>query len=197
MTKTRFRLIAAALLAFSLVLSSCFTIRVINISPKALGPGDTAKINVKLFRSASSLDTSWRVVLLIGLNNLDPGSVSKFDKTGNFGGPFAKVTDNDARDILLTGTECTVYGIDAADLVGSFAEWRAYRTIGAVDSSAAAVTKQFKVTLKVDRAAGTPNDGYGDYVIFSGAWNDDGDGVPEAGEFICTGMMGGSIAFTP
>lgn len=197
MAKGRFRLIAAGLVAFSLVLSSCFTIRVIGISPKVLGPGDTVKINLKLYPSSSASNSTWRVVLLVGMVNLDPASASMFDKKGNFGGPFARVTDNAARDVLLTGTQCTVYGVSASDLVGSFPEWRAYRTIDVVDSAAAAITKAFKVTINADRAAGTTNDSFGGYVVFSAAWNDDGDGTPEAGEFFCTGMMGGSVAFGP
>jgi len=195
MTKARFRLMAAGLVAFSLVLSSCFTLRVIGISPKSLGPGDTAKINVKLYPVSSSTTGAAPVVLLIGLEGLDPGTVSNFDKKGNFGGPFSRVTDNAIRDIMLA--ECTIYGVDASAVEPNFDEWRAYRTIAAVNSAAGPITKAFKVSIEVDRAAGTDDTSFGYYVVFSGMWLDDGDGVVESGETVCNGMMGGSVAFKP
>ena len=196
MGKSRFRLIAAGLVAFGLVLSSCFTIRVIGVSPKALSPGGTAKVTVKLYRASSGTDTTTRVVLLIGLTDLDFGTVSLFDKKGNFGGPFARVSDNAARDVMLTAGQCTVSGVDASD-VSFIDEWRAFRTIAVVDSSTNLLSKVFKVTFDVDRAAGTSNSSFGSYAVFSAGWADDGDGVPETGEFICTSITSGSVAFQP
>ena len=196
MGKSRFRLIAAGLVAFGLVLSSCFTIRVIGVSPKALSPGGTAKVTVKLYRASSGTDTTTRVVLLIGLTDLDFGTVSLFDKKGNFGGPFARVSDNAARDVMLTAGQCTVSGVDASD-VSFIDEWRAFRTIAVVDSSTNLLSKVFKVTFDVDRAASTSNSSFGSYVVFSAGWSDDGDGVPETGEFICTSITSGSVAFQP
>jgi len=197
MGKSRFRLIAAGLVAFGLVLSSCFTIRVIGVSPKALSPGGTAKVTVKLYRASSGTDTTTRVVLLIGLTDLDFGTVSLFDKKGNFGGPFARVSDNAARDVMLTAGQCTVSGVAASDIAGAFDEWRAFRTIAVVDSSTNLLSKVFKVTFDVDRAASTSNSSFGSYVVFSAGWSDDGDGVPETGEFICTSITSGSVAFQP
>ena len=197
MGKGKFRLVAAAVAVFGLILSSCFTIRSINVSPKALSPGGTAKVTVKLFRASTSTDSTTRVVLLIGLTDLDIGTVSQFDKKANFGGPLARVSDNPARDVMLGAGECVTSGVDASTIAASFDDWRAYRTVAEVNSAAAALNTPFTVSFNVDRAVGTANGGYGSYVVFSAAWIDDGDGVPESGEFICTSVVGGSVAFQP
>ena len=197
MMRGRFKLIALGLAAFSLVLSSCFTIRVIGITPKVLSPGGTAKVTVKLYPVSTGTNGVTRPVLLIGLLDLDFGSVSLFDLKGNFGGPFAKVSDSAGRDVLLTPGQCTTSGVDASDVEASFDRWAAYRTVTTVDSSANTLSKVFKVTFRVDREAGSSSTSAGYYVVFSAAWSDDGDGTPEAGEFICTGVMSGSVAFQP
>jgi len=197
MVRGRFKLIALGLAAFSLLLSSCFTIRVIGVSPKVLGPGGTAKVVVKLFPVSTGTNGTTRPVLLIGLLDLDFGSVSLFDLKGYFGGPFARVSDAATRDMLLTPGQCTTSGVDASAVESSFDRWAAYRTVATVDSSANALNKAFKVTFLVDREAGTSSTSAGFYVVFSAAWGDDGDGVAESGEFICTGVMSGSVAFQP
>ena len=198
MGKGRFRLIAVALAAFGLVLSSCFALRVISISPKVLSPGGTGKIAVKLFPSSSGSNSVSRVVLLIGLQDLDFGTVSQFDTKGNFGGPFARESDDALRDLMLSPGVCAPSGIDADTVEGSFERWKAYRTTNAVDSSVAGLNKVFKVTFEVDREGGTDSTSFGSYIVFSAAWGDsDTDGVPDSGEVICTGVMNGSVAFQP
>lgn len=205
MGKSRFRVVAALLVVFSLLFSACFQIRYLSYWPKALTPGGTAKIKVNMF--PMGLDTiddfpETRPFILVGLQSdtLVRNTVSDFDKTANWGGPYSATRHNNLRDYLLGDMKCGSYGAYASDLASysSWDEWFAYAMDSTIDLSsmtAADFERAFRVNIQLDRAPGSDNGAVGQLVIFSGAWLDDGDDVAEGSEAVCTGVIFMAIPF--
>jgi len=68
------------LVAFSLLVASCFQIRIIAlIGEKALSAGATTTFKIDLYRQSDTNDATAYVVLLVGLQDLDFVSFSAFD----------------------------------------------------------------------------------------------------------------------
>jgi len=191
----RFRLVVAVLAVFSLLATACF--QIIGFTYKdPLSPGEKGKIVVDLGPFSSSNNTTAIPFLVVGTAaNLDQNGTSKFDLKVNFGGKYASTSDNTLRNLALAGGECDAGGLDADDIEGSFSTWRAFRTSVTVNSGSGALGTPFRVKVKIQRSGGA-NNSSANFVIFSGSWVDDGDGIVESGEIICTGLIQGAIPFT-
>lgn len=193
MKRPHFRLFTLLLVILALALSSCFAIRGIRLNVDYLGPGETARVRIELRPTEIDQGTNSWVVLLIGLDDAALSRVSAFDLLGNWGGPLDRVKDDAAEAVMLTEGNCAQAGIDAADMESSFDRWYVYRTRDRVDNSTltgADMAKGFIVNLLVDRPPRAGDGDSGKVAIFSGNWSDlITNGVPEAGEFVCTGFM--------
>lgn len=198
MTRSRFRLIVAALAVFSLLATACFTIIGFKIKKPALSLGQKNQIIVDLGRQSSTNDSTSYAFVLVGVSSaLDLNGASKFDVKRNFGGKFESVSHNALRDFLLTGSNCGVGGFVASDAETSFATWRAFRSTVKINSLVGAFGDTNRVKVKVARNGGS-NNSYGTFIIFAGNWSDpDNDGVVEAAEVACTSVVAGSIPFRP
>lgn len=198
MTRARLRLIAVVLVAFGLLVSSCFQIRAIKIAgPKALSPGGVTAFRIDQFKLVGGTDYPF---LLVGLQDLDYVSTTNFDLKGNWGGPFAVVSDDALRNLLLAGDTCSSSGVSATDVdAAGFDEWVALRTLVQVNEDLNVFNQNFRSKLTIKREAGTSDGNSGSIAIFSGVWDEtDGDNTAEAGEtFICTSAVMTGIPFQP
>jgi hypothetical protein len=189
-------------LALALLTSGCFQIRLFKIKGRySLEPGTATAVQLDLYPVALSLGNAGsRVVILIGLEQLDYHSRSQFDLVGNWGGPMGSTQNDTAEGVLLTAGECTAYGVDAADMAASYDEWYAFVSNDTVDTTGitwSELADVFRLRIRVQREAGTDDDSFGNVVVFSAWWMDDGNGVAEAGELVCNSMMASSIPFRP
>lgn len=186
----------------ALLTTGCFQIRLFKIKGRySLPPGTSTAVQLDLYPVALSLGNAGsRVVILIGLEQLDYHSRSQFDLAGNWGGPMGSGQDNTAEAVLLTAGNCTAYGVDAADMASDYDEWYAFVSGNTVDTTGITwsdLADVFRLRIRVQREAGTADDSFGNVVVFSAWWMDDGDGVAEAGEFVCNSMVASSIPFRP
>jgi hypothetical protein len=198
MGKSRFRVVAALLVVFSLLFSACFQVRGFRVGPKDLAPGETAKIKLTFTPMGLDWAADHKVVVLVGLNRLDFRGISDFDIKGLWGGPFTVSNNTALRDHLLTPGVCTSFGIDVSDVTGM--TWRAYATndvVPATGLTAAELLIKARLNVQVDRSPGTPNGEAGHFLVLSGWWADAGnDGVYSAGEAaVCTGAVLASVSF--
>lgn len=208
MNKTRLRIAALAIVAFSLVAGACFQMRVISLTgDKALSPGAGTQYKIDLFRMSDLNDSNGYIFLLIGLDDLNFNSWSNWDLKANFGGPFGsgtcgtanKYCQHDALETLaLTDDECSANGLSASTLTSDYGTWYAFRTTNLINSGSYGLSQKFRVKLNVSRAGSTDDDAQGEIVVFSGSWNElSVNGTPESGELTCTAVYMGSIPFKP
>ncbi len=194
--------IVVLILVLALLTSGCFQIRLFKIQGRySLAPGAATAVQMDLYPVALSLgNAGQRVVILIGLEQLDYHSRSQFDLAGNWGGPMGSTLDSTAETVLLSGGVCMANGIDAADMGASYDEWFAFVSNSTVDTTGitwANLAEVFRLRIRVQREAGTDDDSLGNVVVFSAWWMDDGNGIVEAGEIVCNSMVATSIPFRP
>lgn len=210
MTRRTLRTFALVLVAFALVASACFQIRVFaNVGLKALSEGETTKFKIDLYRQSDVNDSNTYVFLLVGLDNLVSPTYSNWDLKGNFGGPFGSTgscatadkhcNHSALRDWMLASDRCSANGVSATDIQASMDSWSLRRTTNKIDSSPAGFSQRFRVNLFVTRAAGQNNNASGTVVVFSGSWNDgNNDGIPNVGDtWQCTSMVMTGVPFRP
>lgn len=179
------------LVAFSLVAAGCFSLRGFNWSNNNPPVGGSSFGTLRMFPYSSTNLTS-RPFVMVGRES-DESAISmsraRFDTLGNFGGPFDMQSDAVMRTVLLSGGECIQDGVDVADITGT--TWQAFRTSAVVETGANAERTLARLGVKLTFGKGT-SDIYGVKWI-TGAWADDGDGVAESGELLCTGFLFTSI----
>ena len=201
MSRGRFRLVAVALAAFAMVASSCFVMRVVQLTEKSLGPGEQTRYKISLYRVSDAQDNTAYTFLLIGLKDLNLSSFAKFDQKANFGGPFDSTVDTSLRD-ELTGTAalCSAGGTSAKEIfdAGTMESWHAYRSTVKINSATGGFNARNLVKFLVTRQAGTSNTGHGEIVIFAGWWTDQTDDLvaSSAAEVGCTSVYLSNVAFT-
>lgn len=201
--RTRSRRVATIVLVLVLALltSGCFQIRLFKIKGRySLAPGTSTAVQLDLYPVALSTGTASRVVILIGLDQLNYHSRSLFDLAGNWGGPAASTQNDTAEGLLLTAGTCAANGVDAADMATFYDDWYAFVANDVVDTTGltwADLADVYRLRIRVEREAGTTDDSLGSVVVFAGFWVDDGDGVVEAGEMLCNSMVATSIPFRP
>jgi len=202
MGRGRFRLVAVALAAFAMVMSSCFVMRVVQLTEKSLGPGEQTRYKISLYRVSDAQDNTAYTFLLVGLKDLDMSSISKFDQKANFGGPFNATSDTSLRD-ELTGTTnlCSAGGTSAKEIFdsGDMESWHAIRSTVKINSANGGFNARNLTKFLVTRQGGTSNTGHGEIVIFAGWWTDPTDDLVagSAAEVGCTSVYFSNVAFTP
>lgn len=201
MSRGRIRLIAVALAAFAMVASSCFVMRVVQLTEKSLGPGEQTRYKVSLYRVDDDNDGTAYTFLLIGLKDLDLANFAKFDQKANFGGPFNSIGDTSLRDELTQNTSfCSAGGASAKEIFDNagMESWHAYRTTVKVNSATGGFNARNLVKFLVTRQAGTSNTGHGEIVIFSGWWTDPTNDLVASSsiEIGCTSVYFSNVAFT-
>jgi len=201
--RTRSRRVAliGLVLVLALITAGCFQIRMFKIDGRySLEPGTSTAVQVDLYPMAltGTVMTSDQIVLLIGLDNLNFHSMNPWDPGGNWGGPLASVRNDAVANFLLEEGNCNANGVDASDMEGWYDDWLAYASVDRVDGTGltwADLARVFRIRFRVERPAGTGDSEYGSVTVFSAGWADDGDGVAEGEELICTGMVAFSIPF--
>jgi hypothetical protein len=192
-------------LALALVSSGCFQIRMFKIegrySLETTAPADQTAVQVDLYPMAlaTALQQNDRIVLLIGLQNLDFRLMQQWDPAGNWGGPYTAVRNDAIATYLRQGDNCTANGIEASDITGM--EWLGFASPGNVTAMGLTwedLADVFRIRFRVARPAETDDFDYGSVVVFSAGWlESDGDGIPEDDELVCTGMVAFSVPFRP
>jgi len=200
--RSRVWLLLALLLVIALVTSGCFQIRSFQVSPRSLAANQVATVNLNLYPlSTSSAETQpGRVVLLVGTHDIAYDRTSRFDLSGNWGGPTGRASSVALRDLIRGGGVCQANGVDAQEITGF--TWRA--TISAADLGVDGPTAQqlddvLRVKLYFKSPANAAADMRGNVIIFAGIWDDGlttADGIPQAGEVACAGLISFSIPYT-
>jgi hypothetical protein len=203
MRRSRLFLLAGLLAAVALVTSGCFQIRSFSLNRKSLTANEVARVDLKLFplSMASAENQAGRVVLLIGTDDIAYTRASRFDLGGNWGGPVGRASNNALRDLMRSGGVCSANGVDAQEITGF--TWRAIISsadLGAESPTAAQLDDALRVNVSFKSPADVSSLNRGNIVIFSGVWDDGlvtNDGIPQAGEVACTGLISFSIPYAP
>jgi len=181
MGKKSLRLLALVLV-LALVSASCITIKVWKYSKVIVDPGTKVMLTVKM-KPLFAGDTFNSIpFVLVGYNDMEPGTFKKLDTDGNYGGPYNAV--GDATLATLGKAECLSYGVKAGDFTANEG-WKAYHTGVKVDITG-------KLPLMFRHKVGPAGDETaigGATILFSGIWTDDGNGIAETGEIVCSGMV--------
>ena len=190
-----------------LLLTGCFALRGFSWSKSSIRVGEKTVALLSLFPASAGLGATDYPFILVGLpqdrkdasSSLTVANPKVFDSVGRFGGPFALQADPSIATVATTpgSNSCQRDGIDAADLTDHL--WFAYRTNGTVRDrrqiAREALTK-LGIKAKNDATGGTK-----DVVFISGAWTDNStkepDGVVQASELDCTGLMFTSLPVRP
>lgn len=201
MKRSRAGLLLALLLVIALVTSGCFQIRSFQVSPRSLAANQVATVNLNLYPlSMSSAETQpGRVVLLVGTHDIAYDRTSRFDLSGNWGGPTGRASSVALRDLIRGGGVCQANGVDAQEIDG----FTRRATIGAADLGVDGPTaQQLDDVLRVKlyfKSPANAADMRGNVIIFTGIWDDGlttADGIPQAGETACSGLISFSIPYT-
>jgi hypothetical protein len=205
--RSRIWLLLALLLVIALLTSGCFQIRMFKLNKDSIAAGEMVTVRTEAYPvGMSSTDTQpGFYFLLIGYDGIDWQGSSQVDADGNWGGPYNKGNNNALRNFLLVDGNCSSNGIDAQDMASSFSNWRVVMSLsefGPEADTAAQLGLRNRTQLYFNAPGGVGDGDRGDVVIFSGVWDDGllesqvADGVPEAGEIACTGMISFSVPYT-
>jgi hypothetical protein len=162
MKRSRTWLLVALTLVVALLSAGCFQIRAFFIEPKSLAAGEVAQVKLSLFPlSTNAFDTQvGRVVLLVGIDDIEFAYASNFDLTGNWGGPVGQTTGGALRTLMRSGGVCSARGVDASAVTGF--TWRAILStadIGADPPTAAQLDDVLRVNLGFRAPAGVGDGG--------------------------------------
>jgi len=132
-------------------------------------------------------------LVIIGFDiELESSALKKWvDKDGAFPYNANATRDDDLRNIPRDNNGiCGVAGADVFDLWDEFDHWRAFRTTNEVDiTSGQDVDDRLLFKHFIETTANADAGDRADIVIFTGFWNDDGDGTPEVPEIACGGFL--------
>jgi hypothetical protein len=172
-------------LPMALLLSSCFVMQGFWINANSIVAGGKAtKATFQIHALRGSGDTAYQF-FLIGVadsNDLKAGKAT-WGTNHVYGGPYPLPAQADLASII--GSDCQSNGFDLAEVTGI--TWRGYRTPTEINDKNK-VNKDVMIQVGIKAVDGATA---GDEPVIgvTGAWADDGDGVPEASDsFICTGV---------
>lgn len=172
-------------LPLALLLSSCFVMQGFWINANSIVAGGKAtKATFQIHALRGSGDTAYQF-FLIGVsdtNNLKAGKAT-WGTNHVYGGPYPLPSSaNLAADI---GSDCQSNGFDLSAVTGI--TWRGYTTPTPInDKNKVNMDVMIQVGLKAVAGANAQQEAV---LGVTGAWSDDGDGVPEASDdFFCTGV---------
>jgi len=173
--------VMAGLLALTMVLTGCFTLRSWNWTKYKLAPGNTAVVTATLKPAFPSGSSTGYAVVLVGYKDLVPKEYDKFDTGGNYGGPHEGIRSVSLENFMLSN--CSALGVTIQDFDAD--QWVAFRT-------EEEVTATGKKGLNFKHRAGPASNEtaiQGALLIVSGLWQDDGDLIAEAFEVTCSGFV--------
>jgi hypothetical protein len=194
-TRSRFTFVVLAM-AMAMLLSSCWQIARIGVTDWTLSIDEDTKTRIRLdlIKGNPELTGDAYGVVVVGWEGTQLRSGGRqFDPLGNFGGPFTGVKDTNLRTQILAGAGCAVGGTTVADISGDFSMWQVWRTPSQIDFSS--ITQDDALRFKqffrpaAGAIAGLPTG----FIIITGSWADDGDGVVEAFELYCQSTYAGSL----
>ena len=189
--------LAAGLMVAAMVLSSCWTISAGLVTAKEMSPGGVGKFVLDMRPLDDTSTSVGYPFVLVGYSEIDPRVGRVFDVDGNWGGPWTGTIDGDLVSLLMSGSGvCSVGSNHVSTIESSYTKWLAFRTPVTV-SQAGALDPRFRVEHGIKRPASATNSDTGQLAIFSGTWNDDGDGIPEAAEVGCAGSWFTSVPYVP
>jgi hypothetical protein len=169
-----------------LALSSCFALTGFILQDSSLAPGESTKARFTV-RPYVPDGTPFIQFFLVGYSSTEDISLGKgtWGTNGNFGGPTPLDIDGDLAQALNDSDDCNGGGLDFQDVFGTLA-WKGYTTQSEVGGGNVNKVATVDVNLK---AKGTSAGSTSVNVMgITGAWDDDGDGDPEATDtFYCTG----------
>jgi hypothetical protein len=172
-------------LPMALLLSSCFVMQGFWINANSIVAGGKAtKATFQIHALKGSGDNAYQF-FLIGVDDDDALKAGKATWGTNhvYGGPYPLPAQADLADII--GSDCQSNGFDLSAVTGI--TWRGYRTPTEInDKNATNKDVLIQVGLKAVASASASEQ---PVLGVTGAWSDDGDGVPEESDsFICTGV---------
>jgi hypothetical protein len=187
----------------TLVLSSCWALQNFTIGDYTLTPGQSTKAKLTLRPMGSAyapVFTGARQFVIIGVGAVNIGqdtdigvSNAIWGVNGQLGGPLPMGIENNL--VTALGTDCSASGLNFADISGVV--WKAFAT-PTNKNDGGKVEKQsvIQVTLKAKAAAVDAGENYAIMGVV-GAWQDDGDGNPEASgagdAYQCWGISTASV----
>lgn len=163
-----------------------------SLTNKALGPGERTILRVDMMPYTTAITSSNKVLILVGWKSADRVLPARFDTLGNWGGPYRGRLNAGLEAELLKPGACVGYGADASQMT-YFPNWEAWHTTVGVDNTNPTLADfgaRLRAIIRMERPGSASSGGIGEFVIFSGAWNDaDNDNVYDAGEGLaCTGV---------
>jgi hypothetical protein len=182
--RKRLLVVVGALIA-STLLSGCWAMREASWTKDKVDPGEKTTLRVGLIPASEKENDRFFLGFLVKASNVQFGP-AKFDATGELGRPKKMIRDATLRDVISDDDLCGDQLPGEPNLV--------FRTQNNVTDD----TRKFiEATLRARTQRGADGGGAGGYV-FTGAWLDDGDGVPEDpdlsdDELACTGIS--QVAF--
>jgi len=186
----------AGILALSMVLTSCFSVRTFYWSRKSAGSGGSINAVLNLRPYNGDADDGIPFVL-VAIKNGDPltfGTLRTWDALGKFDGPKKMVKDNALRNYVLSHRLCQANGLNASDMTG--VTWTAFRAPDSVSYPAGSQGKNAQVKLRINVGTTTIGHVYS-VAFFTGEWNDGGDKIPSSADtFGCTGAIMSSFPVT-
>lgn len=190
-------------MALTFVLSSCWALQSFVIVDYTLTPGQATKARFTLRPMGSSyapVFTGARQFVIVGVGAIggqdtDIGvSNARWAVNGQFGGPIPMGIENNL--VTAMGTDCSSSGLNFADITGVL--WKAFATpVNKNDGGKVERKSVIDVVLKAKAAAVDPGENY-TIMGVAGAWQDDGDGNPEASGssddfYACWGVATASV----
>jgi len=171
-------------LPLALFLSGCFVLQGFWIIANSIPAGGKTKAVFQIHALRGSGDTAYQF-FLIGVDDSNDlkATKAKWGTNGVFGGPYPLPGSSNLASII--GSDCTSNGFNLADVSGM--TWKGYVTPEPVNDRNK-VNKDVMVQVGL-KAIPTASADEQPVIGVTGAWLDDGDGDPEAGDtFYCTGV---------
>ncbi len=172
-------------LPLALVLSGCFVLQGFWIKSNTIAAGEKGtKAVFQIQPLKGSGDTAYQF-FLVGVDDANDlkATKGKWGVNGVFGGPYPLPGSSNLASII--GGDCTSNGFNLADVTGM--TWKGFVTPEPVNDRNK-VKKDVIVEVGL-KAVASATAGAEPVIGVTGAWGDDGDGVPEASDaFYCTGV---------
>lgn len=171
----------------ALLLTGCFSLYGFFLLDPVLLPGERTKASFMLrpFQVAEDKSRQFVVVGVPTSGELGTGRAT-WGADGRYGGPVKMPVSSGLPAALDASGFCVSNGLEFGEITGI--KWKGYVTPSKVNDHGN-VNQGTVATVQVKAKASATTDE--NYTVFgvTGMWNDDGNGVPEAGDgWWCTGL---------
>ena len=190
MRKTALFGLLAIPLAF--LLSACFVLQGFWIVANSIAPGGKTKAVFELHAASTTSDNAHQF-FLVGVADIDDLTAGKatWGANGTYGGPYPLPVSANLETVI--GTDCDSNGFELSAITGI--TWKGFITPTPINDRNK-VNKNVIVQVGL-RSPDTASAGDEAVLGVTGAWVDDGDGVPESGDiFYCTGFTQAWVTVT-